>query len=176
MKILLTGRPGIGKTTVVMKVLRACGLDAGGFTTAELREKGERAGFSISAVGAGSGILAHTHFAGRHRVGRYGVDIEALERIGVASIDEAIAGKELVVVDEIGRMELLSDRFSEAVLRALESGKRFLGTIMERPHPFADLIKARGDVKVIEVTPRNRDRLAAEIVALLKGGGEGCRD
>jgi nucleoside-triphosphatase len=175
MKILLTGRPGIGKTTIVLKVLSACGLDAGGFTTAELRERGDRVGFSISAIGGKSGILAHVDFAGRHRVGRYGVDLAALENIGVRSIEDAIGSKELIVVDEIGKMELFSEKFAGAVLRAFESGKHVLATVMERPHPFADSLKARGDVRVIEVTRENRGRLVDEFVSLLAESAGGHR-
>lgn len=168
MKILLTGEPGVGKTTVILKVLGRCGLDAGGFHTAEIRERGVRVGFSITAIGGGSGVLAHRDIASGFRVGRYGVGIEALERIGVRSIEEAIAGKELVVVDEIGKMELHSPRFADAVVRAMDSGKHFLGTIMERPHPFADGIKKRREVRVIKVTLENRDSLAGEITDLLR--------
>lgn len=164
MKILLTGEPGIGKTTVVRKVLENYGLPAGGFYTGEIREGGRRVGFEIATLDGDRSVLAHRDFAGRCRVGRYGVDVGELDRVGVASIEEAVGRGGLVVVDEVGRMELFSKRFATAVLKALDSGKPFLGTIMKRRHPFADGLKVRDDVVLIEVTHDNRDSLPAIIV------------
>ena len=168
MKIILTGQPGIGKTTLILKVLERCGLDAGGFYTKELRERGKRVGFGITSLSGEQSILAHRNFKGRYRVGRYGVDLDALEDVGVKSIEEAIEGRELIVVDEIGKMELFSKRFAGAVTRAVESGKHLLATVMKRHHPFADALKARNDVRVIEVTYENRDGLVGDIASLIK--------
>lgn len=169
MKILLTGQPGAGKTTLILRVLERCGLEAGGFYTKELRGRGRRVGFGISSLSGAESVLAHVDFDSPYRVGRYGVDIEALERVGVKSVEEAIGSKELIVVDEIGKMELFSKRFAGAVSRALESGKHFLATVMKRHHPFADAIKRRTDVRVIEVTMENRDRFVREIADALRG-------
>ncbi len=100
-------------------------------------------------------ILAHTDFASRYRVSRYGVDIECLERVGVAALQQAAKECDLVVVDEIGKMELFSANFREAVLQIIGGGKRVLGTIMLNPNPWADAIKRQPQVNLVEVTRAN---------------------
>jgi nucleoside-triphosphatase THEP1 len=96
------------------------------------------------------------------------VDVEALEAVGVATLEETAAGAKLVIVDEIGKMELLSRRFREAVLRALGGGRPVLASIMLSRHPFADALKARDDVRLIHVTPEIRDRALNEAVAAVR--------
>jgi nucleoside-triphosphatase len=167
MKILLTGQPGIGKTTLILNLLSQCRLRAGGFYTKELRQGGTRTGFEIHSLDGSRGVLAHRNNKSRSRVGCYGVDINAMEGVGVRSVEEAIHSSELIVVDEIGKMELLSPGFADVVARAIESGKQFLATVMKGPHPFADMIKKMGDTRLIEVTYENRCRLVREIASLL---------
>ena len=154
---LVTGRPGVGKTTLIRAVLRELGVDAGGFTTEEIREEGERVGFSITDLKGGSGVLARVDLDSPWRVGRYGVNRADLESIGVAALDRAIAGARLIVMDEIGRMELCSPLFQDAVGRALDAPIPVLGTIQDRRNPFLDGIRARNDVEVITLTESNRD-------------------
>jgi nucleoside-triphosphatase len=167
--ILLTGRPGSGKTTLIRRLLADCKLEAGGFFTQEVRVGGARRGFEIVTLTGERGVLAHVDIRGRHRVGRYGVDLSSLEALGVSAIQGAVEAGGLVVIDEIGPMELLSDRFRGAVLGALDSSVPLLGTIVWRSMPFADRIKARDDVQVIEVRPDNRDAVVAQVRAWLEG-------
>jgi len=165
-KVLLTGRPGIGKTTVIRRFLAETGAEAGGFYTEEIRRGGSRFGFSLNIVGGERYILASVEIKGPPRVGKYGVDLRTFERAAVPAIERAVAEGRLVVVDEIGKMELFSERFRRAVLGALDSSAPLLGTILSRPHPFADEIVRRADVRVINVTFENRDRLASELAEL----------
>jgi nucleoside-triphosphatase len=165
--ILLTGAPGCGKTTLIRRALARLPWPAGGFYTQELRSGGVRRGFIMMTLDGEEAVLAHIDYAGPPRVGRYGVDVAALEAVGVASIRRALAGAVLVIIDEIGPMELLSPAFCAAVQEALDSPHAVLGTIVQRAHPFADAIKARPDVTVIPVTPANRDRLLEEVLALV---------
>jgi nucleoside-triphosphatase len=108
--ILVTGRPGIGKTTLIRSVLHALDLEAGGFYTSEILDDGRRVGFSIDGLHGESGVLAHVDHESPFRVGKYGVNAEDLERVGVAAIDAALERSRLIVMDEIGRMERRSSR------------------------------------------------------------------
>lgn len=161
--LLLSGLPGTGKTTIIRKAIAGAGTSAGGFYTEEIRAGGMRQGFRLTTVDGQSCILAHVDIAGPRRVGRYGVSLEDLERVGVTAIRRAIHEKGLVVIDEIGKMEMFSSRFQEAVREAIDSDKRVLGTIMFKPHPFADAIKAHPQVKVLTVTRENREEILEEV-------------
>lgn len=158
--ILLSGVPGIGKTTIIVKLSRMLGRKAVGFYTSEIRVGGQRVGFSIRSLGGFEDILAHVDFRSRYRVGRYGVEPKGLEK-AIEEIERAIEVGEgrYILMDEIGKMELFSDRFRELVIRALDSPLPVVATIFFKSHPFCDLIKARGDIRLIEVTKNNRDEL-----------------
>lgn len=168
--VLLTGRPGVGKTTVVRAVVERCGLPAGGFYTAEIRQGGARQGFKLVTLDGEEAVMAHVDIPGRPRVGKYGVNVSAIDRVGVPAIERAVQAGGLVVVDEIGPMELYSEAFKAAVLRAVESGRPVLATIMLRPNPWADGLKRRPGVRLIQVTMANRDALPEQLVAMFIRG------
>jgi nucleoside-triphosphatase THEP1 len=117
--LLLTGRPGVGKTTVVQAVVGLFPGELGGFFTEEIRERGTRRGFSISSVEGESAVMAHADLRSPVRVGKYGVDVAAFERIALPALRGAIQRKQIIVIDEIGKMELVSRNFFEAVREAL---------------------------------------------------------
>ena len=165
---LLTGKPGTGKTTVIRQAISGSKTDAGGFYTEEIRSAGIRQGFRIITLDGQEAVLSHVDNPSRFRVSKYGVDIGNLENIGVAAIERGIEHSDLVVIDEIGKMELFSPRFREAVLRAIASHKKVLGTIMLNTHPFADQIKLHPDVKVVELTRANHDHVLKEITGWLR--------
>lgn len=157
--ILLTGRPGVGKTTLIKRVIHGWEGKIGGFYTEEIRQGGSRVGFKIRSIAGEEAVLAHVDCRSPFRVSRYGVNVEAFERVGVAAIEHAIAEGALIVMDELGRMELFSERFQRAALRALDSPRSVLGVLQDRHTPFLDAIRARDDVEIIPVTPQNRDGL-----------------
>lgn len=159
--LLFTGRPGVGKTTAIRRLLKLISRDAGGFFTEEIREDGTRKGFKIVRLDGREALLSHVDIKSRFKIGKYGVDVEALERVGVAAIREAIREKDCVVVDEIGFMELLSEDFRQAVLEAIDSGKLLLGTVTERYHPWVEKLKKRPEVEVVRLTTANRDEMPA---------------
>jgi len=161
--ILLTGVPGVGKTTLIRRVLDKIEANAGGFYTEEIREKGKRVGFSINTLDGRTGVLAHVRHKGPHRVGKYGVNIKDLEGLASESVRSAIENDEFLVIDELGRMELYSPLFQQVVKDALDSEKPVLGTIQVRRNLFLDSIRARDDVKVVEVTSGNRDALPESV-------------
>ncbi len=131
---LLTGRPGTGKTSLIKQVVADFKGKAGGFYTEEIRDKRGRLGFRLVTLDGQEAILAHTDFGSQYRVSRYGVDVESLDRVGVSALGRAASESDLVVVDEIGKMELFSTAFSETVTRIIGSGKRVVGTIMLNPN------------------------------------------
>ncbi len=155
--IFLTGKPGVGKTTALRTALGLIGVRTGGFYTAEVRAGGARTGFSIVTLAGESRMMASKAFKGPHKVGSYGVDLDAIDTVAAGAIEHALEKSDVVVIDEIGKMELFSDKFRAAVLRVLDADKPVIGVIMEKSHPFADMIKARADVELIEVTVENRN-------------------
>jgi len=165
---LLTSNPGTGKTTVIRQAIAKSKIKAGGFYTEEIRIGGSRQGFRIVTLDGHDAVLSHSDNASRYRVSKYGVDIQNLDSVGVTAINRAIEESDLIVIDEIGKMELFSPRFKEAVLKAIDSGKKVLGTIMLSPHPFADDIKRHPHVKLTELTRANHDEVLREIVDWLK--------
>jgi len=166
--ILLTGRPGVGKTTVIKRVVEQLGSRAGGFYTAEIRKSGRRQGFKIVTLDGQEGILSHVDIRGQPRVSRYGVNLGDLEEVGVAALRRAIAEADLIVVDEIGKMELFSDEFRQAVAEAIEGEKPVLATVMASPEPWVDALKGLPQVTVLEVTRDNRERMVPLVVELLQ--------
>lgn len=158
--LLLTGRPGCGKTTVVRKALEGR-AGAGGFFTEEIRSGGRRTGFSINTLDGRKGLLAGAGFKSPVHVGRYGVNLKDIDEVAVSSIQRAISDPRtrVVVIDEIASMEMASTAFRDAVIAALDGPKSILGTIQMRKDPFLDDIRARPDVGLIEVTRENRNEL-----------------
>lgn len=170
--LLLTGRPGIGKTTVIREVARRLGARAGGFYTEEIRTAGKRTGFRLVGLPEGratAALLASVNERGRYRVGRYSVHLDNLERVGVAAIRQAVhdAAVSVVVIDEIGRMELYSAAFRQAVLQALNSRKPLVATIMAGRDEWVDAIRARAGVAQVRVTAENRQSLPEQVLAWL---------
>lgn len=169
--LLITGRPGCGKTTLVAEAAAAVGGRAGGFYTREVRAGGQRVGFEVVTLDGRRGRLAHVDVKGPYRVGKYGVDLEAFEAAGVGALERAVREKELIVIDELGKMELFSARFRRAVEAAVNSGKPVLATVMLTSHPWVDGLKAHPEARLILLTPENRAQARAEIRAWLEAWG-----
>jgi len=164
-KILLTGRPGCGKTTLIKRVVDELALPAGGFYTEEIRQRGERVGFKIITLSGEEAVFADVDFRTPQRLGKYGLDLAALETVGVEALRTAVRGRQLVVIDEIGPMEIRSTIFRDVVHQVFDSPdvSGILGTITARLFPFTDAIKERSDVTMIDVRPSNRDQLVSEL-------------
>jgi nucleoside-triphosphatase len=163
-KVLLTGRPGCGKTTLIKRVVNELSLPAGGFYTEEIRERGQRVGFKIITLDGKEAVFAHVDFKSSERLGKYGLDLSVLETVAVAALHAAVRARRLVVIDEIGPMEIRSAMFRRVVNEALNSGAPVLATIVARPLPFTDAIKSRSDVSIVEVRVKNRDKLVSELL------------
>ena len=128
-------------------------------------------GFKIITLAGEEAMLSHVNIASPFRVGRYGVDLPGFERVGVGSLERALRERRIILVDEIGKMELFSRRFREIFLEALEASTPLVATIMARPNPFADRVKERPDTLLLEATRENRSGLPETILDLLKSMG-----
>ncbi len=160
---LLTGKPGTGKTSLIKQAVAGLEIRADGFYTEEIRSQGVRLGFRLVTLDGQEAVLAHIDIDKRYRVGKYGVDVGAMGKVGVPALRRAVEQDELAVVDEIGKMELLSPDFREAVKELIDSAKPVLGTIMYEPNPFADAVKRDPQVNLLTVNRNNREQVLEEL-------------
>lgn len=156
--------PGVGKTTVVHKViaiLKEKGLKVGGIYCPEIRVNNVRVGFEIiDLLTDNRGILSHKDQNDGPRVGKYRVNIQDLSNIGVKGLNKAIREADYIVIDEIGPMELQGEDFQKAVKNIVEGTRPILGIIHWKVnHWLIDGIRSRGDVKIVEVTFKNRETI-----------------
>jgi nucleoside-triphosphatase len=168
MRLFLTGVPGVGKTTLIRAVLEQIdGVKCAGFYTEEKRHRGQRIGFRFVTLDGEEGTLASV---GRKEptVGRYSVHLEEFERLALPQLDPENSPADLYVIDEIGKMELLSAKFRNRLIDLLARPSNILATIAKKGKGFIEQLKARNDVELIEVTRANRDRLVKEIAEKIK--------
>ena len=163
--IFLTGAPSSGKTTVIKKVIERLPCPANGFYTEEERVGGRRTGFVMKTLDGRRGYLAHEGIHSSLHIRWYGVSIENIETIAVPSLTPV--GNNVIILDEIGKMECFSASFKRATLAALDSGNPVIGTITLGGDAFIMRIKNRADIQIHEVSPENRDLLPAMIIEIL---------
>ena len=166
--LLLTGNSGVGKTTVLIKIvnsLKAEGISVGGMISREAREGNSRVGFEIiNLTNNRRGWLAHVTQRTGPKIGKYHVNLEDLENIGAKAISEAVEKCGAVAIDEIGPMELFSQKFKQAVTKALESKKLVLAVVHAKARDqLINEVKRREDAEVFTVTLANRDILSEEL-------------
>jgi nucleoside-triphosphatase len=167
--LLITGRPGVGKTTLIQRVAEGIEGKLAGFVTEEIRDRsGKRNGFRAIPFGGDRVTIASVDRAGGPRVSKYGVDVEAIDRLAEETL-ELRDNADVYLIDEIGKMECLSERFVEAVERLLDSEKPVIATIGKQGPGLIASAKKRDDADVWEVTEANRNELADKIVRWLRG-------
>ncbi len=172
LNLLITGRPGVGKTTLVMNLVERLygSLRLAGFTTAEVRSpSGARTGFQILTIQGNQAELARLGFRSSVHVGRYGVNLEAFERLALPELERRDA--DLIVIDEIGKMECASDGFCRAMKGLLDSPVSVLATLGIARHPFLQAVRKRLDVELVTLTERNRNTLVPELCSRLQRVG-----
>ena len=166
--ILITGLPGIGKTTLVKQVwYRLEGYKPEGFYTEEITYKGERKGFQLISLGGEKSMLAHVLIDSPYQIGKYKVDINSLDSfLDLLNLNESKA--RIIIIDEIGKMECLSNKFVRMVSEILDSNKVIIATIAHTDGGIKGRIKAREDVKLFKMNLENRDKLEDEILEFLE--------
>lgn len=142
------------------ELVRQRGVALRGFVTEELREGRQRVGFAVETFEGERATLAHVTFSGPPRVGRYGVDLEAFERVALPAL-AGVKEEEVVVIDELGKMELASEAFRGAVSALFDRRLTLVATVHVARHPFTDALKR--DAEVVPVTRANRDELPTRI-------------
>lgn len=168
-RILLTGPPGCGKTTAIMKIVGALKsrLRMAGFYTEEIREAGRRQGFRWHRLDGRTGVLAHIEIKGPYRVGKYGVDIESFDREAVSVLDPQAADVDLFVVDEIGKMECFSDAFVKAIRRLLHAERSMLATAARKGPGLIQEAKSYPGVQLLRLSTANRNEAAQQVIGML---------
>jgi nucleoside-triphosphatase len=162
--ILITGIPGIGKTTLIKKIERELAhLLPVGFYTEEIREKSIRKGFELISLSGRRELFSHVDIRSPYRVSKYGVDIKRFEDF-LGCIPFFAQGTEIVIIDEIGKMECFSKKFEQIVRALLDSEKIFISTVSLKGGGFIAEVKERDDVKLFELSSANRDSLLSEIL------------
>ncbi len=169
LRLLLTGPPQCGKTTVIRRVAELFPGRVAGFYTQEVRHGGVRVGFEIITLDGHRGWLARVDFPGPHRVGKYGVDLGGFETLALPAMEPA-GGTDLVIIDEVGKMECLSPRFVAAMDRLWSRPVPLVGTVAVKGGGYIEEIKKKPGALLITVTPANREHLPQAILSLLAEG------
>ena len=162
--ILLTGLPGVGKTTIIKQLADSLAShQPDGFFTQEIRENGIRKGFELVTLDGRRQLLSHVSTPGPHCVGRYGVDLTGFEKL-LETLDLRHSPSWLVILDEIGKMECLSPRFIQEVEALLDSTKMLIATVGLKGGGFPAIVRSRPDCQVVTVTLSNRSTLSSTLL------------
>jgi len=167
--LFLTGNPGVGKTTVLLRILEALGakgFNIGGMISREVRSGASRIGFEILDLASDRrGWLAHANQGHGPQIGRYRVNLGNLNSVGATAVVDAVQGKDVVAIDEIGPMELCSEQFRKAVDKAADSNKLVVGTLhWKMRDKLIDELRTREDIEIFTVTLENRENLQETII------------
>ncbi len=154
--MFITGPPRCGKSTLIERLIRQIEKPMTGFFTREIREQGRRTGFLINTIDGNQGVLAHENMKSRFRLGKYGVNLPDIDDIAVPSMLPTRPGQ-VVVVDEVGKMECFSSLFRRTLMKILDSDHYVIGSIAQKGNLFIQKVKARDDVFLVNLFKENRD-------------------
>jgi nucleoside-triphosphatase len=173
-KIGITGLPGSGKTQTLLRIIQLLeqeGLRVGGMVTEPIEENHHRSGFQITNwLTKEHEVFAHETLKSRVRSGRYGVNLAALEGLGVQALTQARENADVIVIDEVGKMEVECEPFTQSVVDTLDASKSIVMTLHKKSrNPLLQDIRRRDELRLLEVTPVNKNLLAFKIVKLLTG-------
>lgn len=173
-KIGITGLPGSGKTQTLLRIIQLLeqeGVRVGGMVTEPIEEHHRRSGFQITNwLTKEHAVFAHESLKSRVRSGPYGVNLAALEGLGIQSLQDARENADVIVIDEVGKMEVESESFTHSVVDALDADKSIVMTLHKKSrNPLLQDIRRRDELRLLEVTPVNKNLLAFKIVRLLTG-------
>jgi nucleoside-triphosphatase len=168
-KFFITGYPGSGKTTIFNDIVtklkkNLSELSIYGFITKEVRRKGIRVGFSIENFHDEKGILSHIDYKNGPRVGKYGVDLQDLEKVGINTLLNALRKPKakIIAIDEIGKMELFHPEFLKILDRIIASDKIMIATISYKMTELLTKFKNRRDTCVFNLENAPKDSIERE--------------
>ena len=161
--LLLTGTPGIGKSTLIGKLASQLSYyRIGGFYTEEIREAGQRKGFRLVTFNGEEGIMAHVNFDHHYRVSKYGVDVAMIDHFADTTL-MLMDDIDVYLIDEIGKMECFSQGFVTRVETLLNSSKPVIATIAKKGSGLIEKAKQWSGSELWELTFVNRDARVAEV-------------
>lgn len=167
--LLLTGKSGVGKSTLTKALFEQLQGKVGGFYTEEIQGPGGRKGFRVVTLEGRAQIVAHVDHRSRSKIGRYGVDVAAIDRVGAKVIMQALERYPIILIDEIGKLQLFSSNFQSAVLKAIGSPCQVIAMMMQDdPPPWVAALKVLPAVTTWELTLKNRTKMVAEILKWLE--------
>ena len=168
MRILLTGERGVGKSTLARNVFEKLAISPDGFKTFPVYEDKQKAGFYLQDLQTGEKFLfAHRNFKGGEKFSEFGVYDKVFENFSALLLKKASSKGGYILIDEVGVMEMNSAPFLEALIHLWKSPLRQLWVVQKRSPFLKTLTQLHEPFQLFEVTPRNRDFLADEIIALI---------
>jgi nucleoside-triphosphatase len=165
--LLITGSPGSGKSTAIRRLAALLQRQPRGFYTEEIRKRGERQGFRLVAFDGAKAVIAHVDFPKTHRVSKYGVDVAAIDEACEKALQPA-RGRELFLVDEIGKMECLSETFVTRMGQLFDTGSTVVASVASRGGGFIGDVKRRKDCELWTLTRANRDAMPERLLEWLR--------
>ncbi len=165
--LIVTGTPGIGKTTLIKAVIKEVGDRAGGFYSEEILGPGGRKGVRLVTLDGQWGVMAHADFKSKSNFGRFGVETHIIDRLGAGAINAALADKPIVVIDAIDKITMFSSQFQSATVKAVGGSRIVLATAMSDNHPWLMALMAFPGVTVWEITKKNRTALVKQVLEWL---------
>ncbi|MGH4124209.1 MAG: nucleoside-triphosphatase [Clostridium sp.] len=168
--ILLSGEPRVGKTTALKKIIQMIGeCNCTGFYTEEIRDDFDRVGFDCVSLDGRRKRIADVNLHSEIRMGRYGIDIEAFEDFALQAINNSSSSNKIIIIDEIGPIQLLSTKFKQAIKNILTSSTCVIGTIFYNKHDDVDEIKKISGIKIYSMTNENRSTIIENIFHEIQG-------
>ncbi|SFM86558.1 NTPase [Thermodesulforhabdus norvegica] len=165
-RLFITGKPGCGKTTIIKHLghhLRLSGYEICGFYTEEIRKEGSRTGFIIKTWDGTEALLAHKDAKSPYTVGKYKVLVENIDSVALPSMNPP-SENTLILIDEIGKMECLSQDFCRKILSIMEAPNPLIATVPIRGGKFVERIKSMPGAVILVLDPGNRENLRDELL------------
>jgi nucleoside-triphosphatase len=166
--ILITGAPGVGKTTLIGKFAEELSdFQPVGFFTTEIRDHGTRKGFELISLSGNKGILSHINIKSPYSVGKYHVNLKGFEAF-LNSLPLRNDSVNIIIIDEIGKMECFSNFFINIIREILDSAKVLLATVSLKGSGIIAEIKKRDDIELFMLRKDNRNSLTSDVLEKIK--------